>query len=185
MKLIVALDKIPDSAEEVQNLLFGDVPLFVDYNCSCNYDPREKFEYNEDQEEFMNNLDVKESDDSFYGIAEADKIAAIAFEEIFKHKKTLTKKDMVSILKDVPFEGRPRYLDFPQKDVHGVVYSVKWHEYFKAENEALNGIIDKFMSENEGKFFMILDSGSLWIYSGSLDEKSIRERLTHIDIDKY
>jgi len=156
---ILALDKKPESIEEMQNVLFGSKDFYEDpyYDPDCTYFSKRCAGYPTSQ------------------------VAETVFDDI-KNQKPMTKEQVSEEMGSGWLDGAPDYDSFkdPSKD-HGV----DWDAYQKASKEFQDKCADDLIIEAKDKVLFVVEYSDDCTYGSALEHGPLFDNIDAFRISKH
>ena len=162
MSRILAVDEYIAYPSDIEKVLFRGATVIVPVRAEKDIESPEKLSDKEYAECVMSD----EKDDILFldgepwdGEFTTRNAAELVYKEVFEGNKSVNRDEMVQIVRDNYFPARPRYAKFQDTDVReDYGFSVRWEEFFKAEEKAAEKVVDEFMAAHPRYCFWHVDS---------------------------
>jgi hypothetical protein len=150
MSHIIALPFHPQNKEECKKLFFGDKKYAF-----CSSVLSSGLEHEEYPGGLPEDFDLDKSilrlgKKSWRTFVKTNDISEYVSDDI-RGKTSLTRDEMIKMISEWHCANNPSVNDFEKEG------KIDWESFFEAENKNMESIVDKFISDNEGKFFIVLD----------------------------
>ncbi len=164
-RLILALKKLSGSPEDIQELFFSGKTELTNYTYG-GFDEEDNLVYEE-------KIDTKSlAEDLYKDLFCQEKITVLSFDEA------------VQFVRQCFFSSRPKYSDFLEESFNPDYVCVDFDQYFKAEKEAAEALVQNLMAENEECFLVYVDFYEMKINNDStLLYNRVLENAPHLVLD--